>query len=648
MLSNYLKYLISSIMFNGLVLYWLLISFCCFEKDYGLRGGKIIDKAKPSGNSWAIDVLTYAHSCTFIEKHNSIRFSWKIRHFMYDLSNDVRSYSILGQWPNNKVLFKLKSDVNNSQKALAGLAKCSGAYNQDVKIFQTKLLRSLKFRVVAVYEFFKNKSFEAADFGLIPNITSKTWWDIVKALRKITHYPKESMILYTKKVWILNSRNKKSLIWTSTILNKILQQLLCFVLEPLVELTSTFNSFGFRKYRSAKMAVGLLRSWLNASREKNIKLFSGKLRSNSWWMLDLNISGFFCKAHYEYLLANLFLPSIGIFFVQHLLSGRNLYRPIPINSSNSAFQESALFSVLVSFTLSNLVTVFKESVYYFIKSKDGSVTPEKVSPALYSYSHILCYLDSFVVLCYSRYILKVWFLPKGIQFLKERGLELSLEKIKFFCLRSKSKLKILGYTFHSENKWCTKSKIIKLNYVALYPRKFHFVQTIQILKQIFYKSLNLNAYRLIAKVNYILRGWCYYFNMGNCTYYRNFFRNLLYKMAWRWSHRKHSGWQKKRLAKAYFWMDKLNCMSKVSSKKYAIPYKSSMSENRRFFHGVFQSKWIYLYFINSKNTAGSILAYNVSHVLKPVDSYHSGKYDIIKWFFKVNRFPLNSSLKRII
>ena len=38
------------------------------------------------------------------------------------------------------------------------------------------------------------------------------------------------------------------------------------------------------------------------------------------------------------------------------------------------------------------------------------------------------------------------------------------------------------------------------------------------LKRIFDKSLNLDAYNLIAKLNPCLRGWGSYFNLGNCAY----------------------------------------------------------------------------------------------------------------------------------
>lgn len=644
------------------MLYRLFTSFCCFGKNYSLYGGKTIDKAKNLGSSWYTGVVTHVlllvHFCTFIEKHNSIRFSWKVTygcHFIYDSPHDGRLYSIMGQWPNNTVLFKFKSDVNKKQVALVDLAQFSGIYHQAVKIFQTKLLRSLKFRIVAVYEFLKNKSFKAVvpqntSFRFVSNIKAKILWKIVKTLRKITYSPKELLVLYPKKVWVLNTKNKKSLIWSFRVLDKILQQLLCFVLEPLVELTLDFNSFGFRKYRSAKMAVGFLRSYFKISSKPHINSFSGKLRNNSCsirheneWVLGVDILGFFSIIHSKYLLANLFLPSIGVFSVQHLLFSGALHQLTSTNLLNST-----LFPTLVNFTLNNLGVVLNESIYNYTQLNKKSVATEKLRSVNHSYLNILSYVDSLVVLCHSKYMLKAYVLPKIIQFLKERGLELSLKKNKFFCLKGRSKLEFLGYTFRFVKKWWTKSKAINSNYLALYQGKFNFTQVISIIKQIFYKSLSLSAYSLIAKINFILRGWWHYFNIGNCTHHRNIFRNLLYKMAWWWLDRKHSGWKKNRLARVYFWMDKWSCIRMLNPKKYLSQYKSSISEKKRFFHGVFQSKWIYLYFINSKNTASSTLVYNVFYVYKLAHSYHFDKHYVMRWFFKANQFPLNSSLKRLM
>lgn len=53
-----------------------------------------------------------------------------------------------------------------------------------------------------------------------------------------------------------------------TITDRCLQALVNLVLEPLVEMNSDKHSYGFRKYRSAKMAVGALLFFLRRSLAK--------------------------------------------------------------------------------------------------------------------------------------------------------------------------------------------------------------------------------------------------------------------------------------------------------------------------------------------------------------------------------------------
>lgn len=134
---------------------------------------------------------------------------------------------------------------------------------------------------------------------------------------------------------------------------------------------------------------------------------------------------------------------------------------------------------------------------------------------------------------------------------------MSPAKTKIFRLKDKIKLKFLGYNFHYENKWRVKNKFMYSNCVgsrviALYPDKFKVNDLIRKFKQIFKKSSNLDASNLIAKLNPCLREWGSYFNLGNCARYRSSIKNLVYKMCWKWAHRKHKRWEKINLQKFIF------------------------------------------------------------------------------------------------
>lgn len=76
----------------------------------------------------------------------------------------------------------------------------------------------------------------------------------------------------------------------------------------------------------------------------------------------------------------------------------------------------------------------------------------------------------------------------------------------------------------------------------------------------------MDAYALILKINPILRDWCYYFNIGNCTHYRNIIKNLVYKMIWKWAHKKHKRWGKKKIAQSYFLIEELNDPNNLNTK----------------------------------------------------------------------------------
>jgi len=538
------------------------------------NGGKKFEKANDLGNS----------RCTSFTKPSSYKFGNKLNsiYLNLNLKGNYRQFcaqnssfgdrldNVAREWPNNKLLVKFKREVTQEQIALVDLAKLKGLHDQAVKRRQTILLKSLKFRIIAVYKISQSKGAKTPGVDNISftsdlNINKKICWNMVEQLKEIVSDPKKYNPLPVKRIWLPKTKYKKRPIGIPTILDRALQQLICLVLEPLVERTSDSNSFGFRKYRSAKMAIGVLRELLKTLDKDYVRTSSFKqleqgvpiILHEDKWILDADIEGFFDNINHEYLLNNLFLPFLGIYLVKRLLTCGVIDKHIFTISESGVPQGGILSPVLANFTLNGLQNVVYKAIHPLTKSKARRIQLPGTDVAYPSYLEIVRYADDFVVLCRNKFILNSLVIPEINKFLLERGLRLSPAKTKIFRLKDGTILKFLGYNFHYENKWRVKNKFMYSNHVgsraiALYPDKSKVNDLIRKLKQIFKKSSNLDAYNLIAKLNPCLRGWGSYFNLGNCARYRSLIKNLVYKMCWKWAYRKHKRWGKKKIAEFYF------------------------------------------------------------------------------------------------
>lgn len=134
------------------------------------------------------------------------------------------------------------------------------------------------------------------------------------------------------------------------------------MLEPLIKFTPDLNSFGFRKYRSAKMAIGVLRELLKTldknyiitSSFKQIEQGTPIILHEDKWIFDADIEGFFDNTNHKYLFNNLFLSSLGISFVKSLLTCGIMDKHIFTISESGVLQGGILSPVLANFTLNGL------------------------------------------------------------------------------------------------------------------------------------------------------------------------------------------------------------------------------------------------------------------------------------------------------
>jgi len=180
-------------------------------------------------------------------------------------------------------LLELEESVFKKQLKLVELAKNFGSKDKRVMRLQFVLASSYEFRVIAIYNLTKSSG------SLTPGIdgkvlsTKSSKEEKLALIEKLGYYVKHSnkyKALPVKRVYIKKANGKLRI---PSIFDRGLQHLFKLVVEPLIEMNSDKHSYGFRRHRSAKNAIGILRSQFKTT----------KLKAEKKWILDADINGFF-------------------------------------------------------------------------------------------------------------------------------------------------------------------------------------------------------------------------------------------------------------------------------------------------------------------------------------------------------------------
>jgi len=181
---------------------------------------------------------------------------------------DVKSKTSGPLTPKDDSFHQLEEKVFTSQRKLFDLATKLGVQHDKVQRFIDILIRSRHFRLYSVLKVTRNTG------GKTPGIDGVTLTTqdqkegmSVKLLTLLKEYKSSPL----KRVYIPNSNGKKRSIGIPTIQDRCLQQLIALIFDPIVEMNSDLNSYGFRKFRSAKNALGTLRSLLRSNTNASSK-----------------------------------------------------------------------------------------------------------------------------------------------------------------------------------------------------------------------------------------------------------------------------------------------------------------------------------------------------------------------------------------
>jgi RNA-directed DNA polymerase len=161
--------------------------------------------------------------------------------------------------------------VFKKQMNMADLVKKFGT--RDKKVFREQLVLAMSydFRVVAINNLINSKgsSTPGVDGNIINNkVDDKIKLKMVEELKYYVKYSNIYRAAPVKRAYIPKGNGKVRPLGIPTILDRGLQHLVKLILEPIVEMNSDQHSYGFRRYRTAKNAIGILRAQLRTTENK--------------------------------------------------------------------------------------------------------------------------------------------------------------------------------------------------------------------------------------------------------------------------------------------------------------------------------------------------------------------------------------------
>lgn len=315
-----------------------------------------------------------------------------------------------------------------------------------------------------------------------------------------------------RRIYILKSDGKsKRPLSIPTMKDRTMQMLHAMALIPVAETTADSNSYGFRQERSCADAI-----------EQCFNVLAKQVSPQ--WVMEGDIKGCFDNISHNWVLNN--IPADKKILEQWLKAG--YIETKKLFPTHKGTPQGGIISPVIS----NMVL---DGIASLLKSKFGK-RPIGIN--------LVRYADDFIVTAKSQECLEQQVKPLLMEFLKERGLELSSEKTKITHITE-------GFNFLGQNVRKYPDGKVR-NKLLIKPSKDNIKTFLANIRKTIQKYKALDQITLIKILNPKIRGWA---NYHRCVVSKEIFSKMdseIWRALWKWSKRRHPNKPAKWIMNKYF------------------------------------------------------------------------------------------------